>query len=494
LPLRWQVIAGKQADAPAMHELLARVRGLSWVGQAPVVLDRSMGTSSEIRKLLRTKLRFVTALKVTEFGSYTDAIPHQALQELEPSPKPPTDGQQDPCVQEAARRVAAAGMQQVCPSMYVLELGVVQRDAPVAVPSAQSDDLLGQAMRLTRQLEQMVQQGAADSEASAERRLGASRHAAKWYRQLRRLEPSIQQELIDGKAAALSISKLTKLAKLADAEQQRGEYERLLVEAKAVRASPASSSVDAEEDDEPQGVALTVRAVLSFNPERVVEQRRKAQQQLIEVQSYVKELNRKLAQPRCRRTPRHIEKELERMLSRKSLLDVFELEVSESSRRKGAKRYVAHAELDVQRWQRRRRYDGFSMIVGHPELPHSAAELCRLYRAKDQVEADFRIIKSLVKLRPIRHHTTSKVRAHVTLCMLSLLLERALSIRLGTKPSAAMALETLGYCCLNRYVSKGQPSSYVVTHPNQEQRALLKALKLEHIVDDDALAERIVPR
>jgi len=47
-------------------------------------------------------------------------------------------------------------------------------------------------------------------------------------------------------------------------------------------------------------------------------------------------------------------------------------------------------------------------------------ELCRTYRAKDAVETDFQVIKSLIKLRPVRHRTDAKVRAHVTLCMLAL--------------------------------------------------------------------------
>ena len=49
-----------------------------------------------------------------------------------------------------------------------------------------------------------------------------------------------------------------------------------------------------------------------------------------------------------------------------------------------------------------------------------------LYREKNCVEQDFRHIKSEIELRPLWHHTDAKVRAHVTLCMLALLVDRIL--------------------------------------------------------------------
>ncbi len=65
-----------------------------------------------------------------------------------------------------------------------------------------------------------------------------------------------------------------------------------------------------------------------------------------------------------------------------------------------------------------------------PDIPRSGAELVQLYRDKDAVEKDFQTIKDVVKLRPVYHHTDPKVRAHVTLCILALLLERTLEQRL----------------------------------------------------------------
>jgi hypothetical protein len=144
-------------------------------------------------------------------------------------------------------------------------------------------------------------------------------------------------------------------------------------------------------------------------------------------------------------------------------------------------------------WDRRARYHGFAVLVASPLLTHSAAQLCSLYRAKDAVEKDFQVIKSVVQLRPLRHRTDAKIRAHVTLCMLSLLLERTLD-RALRRVSAGRALETLAACRLNLYAAKNSPPAYVLTETDEEQRALLAELKLSQLAHDEHAAEIIQPR
>jgi transposase len=134
------------------------------------------------------------------------------------------------------------------------------------------------------------------------------------------------------------------------------------------------------------------------------------------------------------------------------------------------------------------------LLVAHPDVSHTADELCRLYRAKDAVEKDFEVIKSVVKIRPVRHHTDAKVRAHVTLCMLALLLERTLKQRLGGKWTSGAALELLADRCLNRYSLANGTSVYTVTKTTSEQEAILRALQLQHLTNDNDVAERILPR
>ncbi len=121
-----------------------------------------------------------------------------------------------------------------------------------------------------------------------------------------------------------------------------------------------------------------------------------------------------------------------------------------------------------------------------------------LYRQKDAEEKDFETIKSDLELRPIFHHTDPKVRAHVSLCMLALLVERTLERRLrkAKRPMTAPAcFEQLASGHLNMVLTgpDDQPA-YIATEPDVEQRDLLERLRLSHLVDEAEIASRIQPR
>jgi hypothetical protein len=148
-------------------------------------------------------------------------------------------------------------------------------------------------------------------------------------------------------------------------------------------------------------------------------------------------------------------------------------------------------------WKRRRRLDGFAVLVAHPGLRQSAEELVQLYFSKDIVEKDFQLIKSELDLRPVRHRTDPKVRAHVSLCMLALLLQRSLEHDLtegGLPVTAVAATQMLSTCHLNRVHPDGAQPYYTVTATTPEQRELIVALGLEHLVDDDAVEAILRPR
>jgi hypothetical protein len=491
-PLRWNVVAGKKAESNVMHALVDDVRALSWATTAPLICDRSMGNSADFVRLMRNNVRFVTALNITEFGAYTDRIPFQPLLELQPGTR-----QSDAVLcKQASKAVSQAGMKRISDTLYVLDLGAVRREKRSEEPKEQTvaNDLAARAVRLARQIQSMVEQGLADRYLHAGRRLGLTDAQTPKYRKLLALDDGIQADIQAGAAAGVSLGKLLALRSL-DSDEQRRAFDALT--SRSVPAPPAppaprpatsSASPSSHEDERDP---LTVRAVVAFNPELFVQKRRNAQDKLRAVQSYVDALNAKLARPGARRTIKSVEAEMDRMLRAKSLLDAYRVHVEQ---RDDDRRYhQVRLELDEHVWQRRRRYDGFSVIVAHPKLQDSPEALCQLYRAKDAVEKDFGIIKGLIKLRPVWHWTDAKVRAHVTLCMLALLLERTLNARLRST-SAVRALERLRACCLNRFEDHSRNSHYVVTQPDAEQAELLRALKLEHLADDDDIAARVTPR
>ena len=177
---------------------------------------------------------------------------------------------------------------------------------------------------------------------------------------------------------------------------------------------------------------------------------------------------------------------VDKKLRRHNLLRVFTVSTSEVQHENKNARQV-HLSFNRAEWERRRRFDGMSLLVCHPDSDASPEQLCHRYRAKDTVEKDFQTIKSVIRMLPVRHWTDPKVLAHVTICALALLLERWLRDHLDGSMSAEIALEFLSTCHLNRYGEDPEQRAYLVTMPDEVQSRLLRQLDMNHLVDDDQM-------
>lgn len=135
--------------------------------------------------------------------------------------------------------------------------------------------------------------------------------------------------------------------------------------------------------------------------------------------------------------------------------------------------------LDWEAYRHQHRLDGFYVLVSNdPDL--STQEIVDSYRQLQEVEAAFRVLKSLVHLRPIYHWTARRVEAHVFICVLSFLLARVLENRLraaGQQITAARALEVLSTIQANDQLWDGYQVTRM-TRPGPEARAILEAMGL----------------
>ena len=77
-------------------------------------------------------------------------------------------------------------------------------------------------------------------------------------------------------------------------------------------------------------------------------------------------------------------------------------------------------------------------------------------------------------------------------------IERTIDRRLkrsGLKTTAAASFEELQTCHLNIISSyPGSPPVYVATEATQEQRAILRSLRMKELIDTEEIAGRIKPR
>lgn len=479
-PLRWEVIEGTLHDSVAMSRMFSQIAAVSWAQQTPVVCDRAMGNTAQIRHMLGTGLHFLTALNVSEFDAYAPRIPYPPFAAFDASDD----------VQAIARCAEHHGMQRIQDDLYVLDMGSIQRDDDIpVVGAAPVEDLTVMAMRLCREIRLAVAQGIYPSLRAAGRAAGLRRTTVTKYCSLAALSEAQQRDVLEGKVRA-SLAQLLGVTSIRDSARRADAFQALVL---STSSKPTAPRPRASATPGPPTCAapIRVRTVAHFNPEMLLHQRQRAREQLQAIEDFASELNAKAQAPHSRLTPHAVGVLIDQRLRKDGMLDIFDVRIAQPPNQPLHIQLV----LDKAKWARRRRFDGFSVLIAHPDLPHTAEQLALLYRAKDAVEKDFHVIKSVVDVRPVRHRNDAKVRAHVTLCMLALMLERMLTRRLAKHPdSAETALETLASCHLNLFKGQLGPAAYAITHPSDEQHDLLRALKMLHLADDEHLAQNITPR
>ena len=86
------------------------------------------------------------------------------------------------------------------------------------------------------------------------------------------------------------------------------------------------------------------------------------------------------------------------------------------------------AELNERKMDILKKLAGRFLVVTNTDLPES--EVISAYKEQWQIERSFRTIKSFLEIRPVYHRNEERIRAHVFVCVLSLLLSRIIEKRL----------------------------------------------------------------
>jgi transposase len=490
-PLRWQVVEGTSGEGPQMLSVMRTVQQVPWLEQTPIVCDRALGCTAYIRQLLAADVQFMTALSKPEFDSYGVKVPARVLADL---PAPRLHDELGECTAQAVQRARQTELTELSEDLFYTDLGLVE----VPVDETQPKDaptLCSEALRIGLTLLESVACRKFSTHAAAARALKLSAQKGHDYRVLTRLDADLQEQVLAGHVDGHTVNRLFKVASVEDQQAQRAAFAQLLAEAPKLSSRLQSLASNASKRRAQPSKPQRVRAVAYFNPQIFARQRWLAHSSLVELQAQVRKLNQRLANPRSHLKAKGALQVLEDWLRHRDLLNVFAVEMETVEAESGSFPQV-RVTRDEAQWQRRRSFDGFSVLVAHPKLKRSAADLTRTYRAKNAVEADFQIIKSVVKLRPVRHRTDAKVRAHVALCMLALYVQRELTAKLRKEGiSAEQALEQLEPCRLSVYSAKGVGGdAYVLPHVAREQLAVLRRLGLTRLGEQRQLGATLTPR
>lgn len=492
LPLRWDVVAGASQDGTAMLEMLDDIKSLSWVKEIPLVCDRAMGRSSLIQKMHKMDIKFLTALSRHEYTNYAGRL-------LDSPIEFDFENLSDKEIGEKALKIIEnrKNFAKVREDLFTTDLGEIE----VAVLSERSNLMrhkkyaghrIRTAMDLGQRIKKLVTDGLFGSIVAAGKSLGIKPSLACKYHKLTRLPDQVQQAILDGEADNCSINSIDEIATNAKPSEMFNKFYEHIQECsrKPVKARREYNQTSDQVTETDSSSNFKVRVVAYFNPQMYANQKTRAALWLKKVYAFQDDLNRRLSSSSCRRNKNSIYAEIDRFIRKKDLVSCFDIDIYEVQYNKRKYQKVS-IKLKEKEWKMRGRYDGFCVLVAHPDCKLTDQELCKLYRAKDVVEKDFQTIKSVLEIRPIRHRSDEKVKAHVSICMLSLLLERLLKRKLAA--SVREALEILHTCHLNRYVGETQ-NLYTITETDSDQQRILKKLGMTHLADDDYLLERITIR
>jgi len=131
-------------------------------------------------------------------------------------------------------------------------------------------------------------------------------------------------------------------------------------------------------------------------------------------------------------------------------------------------------------YENEKRIEG-KYIVATSEQELSVLDAVAMYKELTDVESGFRQLKDVMAMRPIYHQIETRVKAHIFVAALALLVQRLLGRRLqeaGVDLSPARAMQALMTVRLVTFRLKGQPEHRGLAGGSQDARRVLKALKL----------------
>lgn len=480
-PLHWETYAGNVSETKPMMRLMEKASAKAWGRGVPIVADRALGSAAFVGQMLDKGIPFVTATRRSEFDAYTSDS------DLEIPQLPPTLS-----VEDAKASLLASGFRALPDGSYLRDVGIIERSRTTTDHGLSAENELCHSahyMRLALQFNAAIESGEARSGRQLAKMLGMAQPYISRVRRLADLPDYICHGIALGSTPTARTQDLYALLEL-EPDAVHEAYLRLTT-ASGPPVPLSSRRTPLRDDIVYVAPGIQVQGVLAFNPDVFLKRRETAQDQVDEVLSLAADINRRLLKQD--RTDEAILSELGALLRRRSLLTLFDLKVV----REPSKPAVVHATIDQEAWRLRRRHDGLFLVIGNPVTGYTGEALLQAYRAKNVVETNFQEIKSVLNLRPVRHRTDPKVRAHVTLCILALHIERLLEekLRQAHHPqTASSAMEVLSTCHLNEVAitrSSTVDTALTVTQPNVEQQRLLEALQMTHLTDNERLLERL---
>ncbi len=247
------------------------------------------------------------------------------------------------------------------------------------------------------------------------------------------------------------------------------------------------------------------RYVLCFNPQLFKDQRKARNQATIDFLTFVDNLNNELLQAKKSRQQEATYKKFKKGASRYKLSKFIDVSLESTyvrGKTDGGKirTFQGTVLIDKEKKNAAGKLDGFWLLVtNHTEknsdsFKVSAKEAINPYRDKVVIESAFRDIKSFVEVSPVFVWTEAHVKAHYTICVLSHLINRTLTLRLhrfiGNLTAGIVSHEKLysmlSGCMIDQIkIENVGLSTYNMSETTDSQKELLDRIELRDLLKDN---------
>jgi len=254
------------------------------------------------------------------------------------------------------------------------------------------------------------------------------------------------------------------------------------------------------------------RYILCFNPQLFRDQHKATEQAIENCYNLFLHVNQELLQAKNSRSRKSAIKKFKNAIEKLKLKNVVDVKLEEvvinppdnsSEKKKSVVTYRGEMLINEEGRLQAGRLHGFWLLTSNQSekinncYQMSASELIEPYRTKVVIESSFRDIKSFIEISPVNVWTPMHVHAHYTVCVLSHLLNRILSIKLHQEKgrltkdivSHEKLYETLKHCCFNQInIKNAGIETYSFTKQSDQQKELLNRLGMNHLIDYQALS------
>ena len=221
-----------------------------------------------------------------------------------------------------------------------------------------------------------------------------------------------------------------------------------------------------------------VRGVICLNEERKKVSKKKRDLKLSEISATLSEI---LAKAKENDDIEKIEKRISKLFEgyKRKYKKFFKVVYDEKGKK--IKGYL----IDKKEKGKEEKYDGIFVLTTSRE-DIEAYKVVESYKNLKEVEILFDDLKHFVDIRPIRHWLETRVRAHVMLCMLGLLLKRIFEINYMKGKATMQPLEEVSKSKLIRYEVKFSKKSKAkkifpkVTHTTPEQMKIFNLIGIKN--------------